>query len=253
MKNRWSDNWGIIYRDVEGGFNPARPSSRSIIFQRTNMKGRDGSFFEVWGILDSLRSIWQHHRASANRVDIAHRTAPTAALTRYTTLACRLPRNRREEAEKRRRRARGGACPGSAVYRWPLTLSDTEGCILRDTYGSASRYSSRHSITFDRATSLARSLLFFLTKKESPLKDVSALSIHLRESRRFIFCFSMMNGNARNERSTADDIDAASLSADILNPFVHRLELGSTYEKLKVSISRKTASFPGIDARAVAF
>ena len=102
------------------------------------MKGRDGSFFEVWGILDSLRSIWQHHRASANRVDIAHRTAPTAALTRYATLACRLPRNRREEAEKRRRRARGGACPGSAVYRWPLTLSDTEGCISRDTYGSAS-------------------------------------------------------------------------------------------------------------------
>jgi len=46
-----------------------------------------------------------------------------------------------------------------------------------------------------------------------------------------------MNGNARNERPTAaDDIDAASLSADILNPFVHRLELGSTYEKLKVSI-----------------
>ncbi|XP_012056057.1 PREDICTED: 1-acylglycerophosphocholine O-acyltransferase 1 [Atta cephalotes] len=42
-----------------------------------------------------------------------------------------------------------------------------------------------------------------------------------------------MNGNARNERPTADDIDAASLSADILNPFVHRLELGSTYEKLK--------------------
>ncbi|XP_011869238.1 PREDICTED: 1-acylglycerophosphocholine O-acyltransferase 1 isoform X2 [Vollenhovia emeryi] len=42
-----------------------------------------------------------------------------------------------------------------------------------------------------------------------------------------------MNGNAKNERPCADDVDAASLGADILNPFVHRLELGSTYEKLK--------------------
>lgn len=42
-----------------------------------------------------------------------------------------------------------------------------------------------------------------------------------------------MNGDAKS-----DDVDAASLGApDILNPFVHRLELGSTYEKLKVSTS----------------
>ncbi|EZA60162.1 1-acylglycerophosphocholine O-acyltransferase [Ooceraea biroi] len=43
-----------------------------------------------------------------------------------------------------------------------------------------------------------------------------------------------MNGDARSERIDADaDADAASLGADILNPFVHRLELGSTYDKLK--------------------
>ncbi|XP_012234463.1 lysophosphatidylcholine acyltransferase isoform X1 [Linepithema humile] len=42
-----------------------------------------------------------------------------------------------------------------------------------------------------------------------------------------------MNGDARNERSNIENADAASLSADILNPFVHRLELGSTYDKLK--------------------
>ncbi|EFN70456.1 Lysophosphatidylcholine acyltransferase 2 [Camponotus floridanus] len=41
-----------------------------------------------------------------------------------------------------------------------------------------------------------------------------------------------MNGHARNERPD-DEADAASLGADILNPFVHRLELGSTYDKLK--------------------
>ena len=34
-----------------------------------------------------------------------------------------------------------------------------------------------------------------------------------------------------------DVVDAASLSADILNPFVHRLELDTTYDKLKVSSS----------------
>ncbi|CAL1689464.1 unnamed protein product [Lasius platythorax] len=42
-----------------------------------------------------------------------------------------------------------------------------------------------------------------------------------------------MNGDARNERPNVDEADAASLGADILNPFVHRLELGSTYDKLK--------------------
>lgn len=48
-----------------------------------------------------------------------------------------------------------------------------------------------------------------------------------------------MNGDARNERPHIDaDADAASLGTDILNPFVHRLELGSTYDKLKVSTSR---------------
>lgn len=59
---------------------------------------------------------------------------------------------------------------------------------------------------------------------------------------------SAMNGNARN------DGDATSLGADILNPFVHRLELGSTYEKLKVSTSlSKERLTCGIDARAGAF
>lgn len=49
------------------------------------------------------------------------------------------------------------------------------------------------------------------------------------------------------------DADAASLGADILNPFVHRLELGSTYDKLKVSTKAKTVSSRRIDARAGAF
>lgn len=40
------------------------------------------------------------------------------------------------------------------------------------------------------------------------------------------------NGKMRNKH---EDIDAASLGADILNPFVHRLELDTTYDKLKVS------------------
>lgn len=38
-------------------------------------------------------------------------------------------------------------------------------------------------------------------------------------------------------RSKHEDVDATSLSADILNPFVHRLELDTTYDKLKVSSS----------------
>lgn len=38
-------------------------------------------------------------------------------------------------------------------------------------------------------------------------------------------------------RSKHEDVDTASLSADILNPFVHRLELDTTYDKLKVSSS----------------
>ncbi|KMQ87305.1 lysophosphatidylcholine acyltransferase 2 [Lasius niger] len=45
-----------------------------------------------------------------------------------------------------------------------------------------------------------------------------------------------MNGDARNERPNVDEADAASLGADILNPFVHRLELGSTYDKLKIKV-----------------
>ncbi|XP_006616376.1 lysophosphatidylcholine acyltransferase isoform X2 [Apis dorsata] len=36
-------------------------------------------------------------------------------------------------------------------------------------------------------------------------------------------------------RSKHEDVDAASLSADILNPFVHRLELDTTYDKLKTA------------------
>ena len=46
------------------------------------------------------------------------------------------------------------------------------------------------------------------------------------------------NGKMRSKHE-----DAASLSADILNPFVHRLELDTTYDKLKVS------SFPNLPAR----
>ncbi|XP_031826103.1 lysophosphatidylcholine acyltransferase isoform X2 [Nomia melanderi] len=40
------------------------------------------------------------------------------------------------------------------------------------------------------------------------------------------------NGKMRNKR---EDVDTASLSADILNPFVHRLELDTTYDKLKTA------------------
>ncbi|XP_012166021.1 lysophosphatidylcholine acyltransferase isoform X2 [Bombus pyrosoma] len=36
-------------------------------------------------------------------------------------------------------------------------------------------------------------------------------------------------------RSKHEDVDTASLSADILNPFVHRLELDTTYDKLKTA------------------
>ncbi|XP_076243408.1 lysophosphatidylcholine acyltransferase isoform X2 [Calliopsis andreniformis] len=36
-------------------------------------------------------------------------------------------------------------------------------------------------------------------------------------------------------RSKHEDVDAASLGADILNPFVHRLELDTTYDKLKTA------------------
>lgn len=46
-----------------------------------------------------------------------------------------------------------------------------------------------------------------------------------------------VNGKMRNKH---EDVDAASLDADILNPFVHRLELDTTYDKLKVS------SFPNL-------
>ncbi|XP_076671152.1 lysophosphatidylcholine acyltransferase isoform X2 [Andrena cerasifolii] len=40
------------------------------------------------------------------------------------------------------------------------------------------------------------------------------------------------NGNLRGKH---EDMDAASLGADILNPFVHRLELDTTYDKLKTA------------------
>lgn len=48
------------------------------------------------------------------------------------------------------------------------------------------------------------------------------------------------NGKMRNKR---EDVDTASLSADILNPFVHRLELDTTYDKLKVSSSPKLFAY----------
>ncbi|KAG7187843.1 hypothetical protein KM043_016878 [Ampulex compressa] len=41
-----------------------------------------------------------------------------------------------------------------------------------------------------------------------------------------------INGKMRNKH---EDMDSASLSADILNPFVHRLELDTTYDKLKTA------------------
>ncbi|KAK9309300.1 hypothetical protein QLX08_001039 [Tetragonisca angustula] len=41
------------------------------------------------------------------------------------------------------------------------------------------------------------------------------------------------NGKMRSKHE--DVVDAASLSADILNPFVHRLELDTTYDKLKTA------------------
>ncbi|XP_076658542.1 lysophosphatidylcholine acyltransferase isoform X2 [Halictus rubicundus] len=40
------------------------------------------------------------------------------------------------------------------------------------------------------------------------------------------------NGKMRNK---TEDVDTASLGADILNPFVHRLELDTTYDKLKTA------------------
>ncbi|XP_033328901.1 lysophosphatidylcholine acyltransferase isoform X2 [Megalopta genalis] len=40
------------------------------------------------------------------------------------------------------------------------------------------------------------------------------------------------NGKMRNKQ---EDVDTASLGADILNPFVHRLELDTTYDKLKTA------------------
>ncbi|XP_076279462.1 lysophosphatidylcholine acyltransferase isoform X2 [Lasioglossum baleicum] len=40
------------------------------------------------------------------------------------------------------------------------------------------------------------------------------------------------NGKMRNK---SEDVDTASLGADILNPFVHRLELDTTYDKLKTA------------------
>ncbi|XP_026673102.1 lysophosphatidylcholine acyltransferase isoform X2 [Ceratina calcarata] len=40
------------------------------------------------------------------------------------------------------------------------------------------------------------------------------------------------NGKMQNKH---EDVDAASLGADILNPFVHRLELDTTYDKLKTA------------------
>lgn len=55
-------------------------------------------------------------------------------------------------------------------------------------------------------------------------------------------------------RSKHENVDAASLGADILNPFVHRLELDTTYDKLKVSSSpnlKRIRKFSlGIDAHA---
>lgn len=43
----------------------------------------------------------------------------------------------------------------------------------------------------------------------------------------------IMNGKMQDRK---DEIETASIDSDILNPFVHRLELDTTYDKLKVSI-----------------
>lgn len=46
---------------------------------------------------------------------------------------------------------------------------------------------------------------------------------------------------AVNGKMHEKDEDTASLGADILNPFVHRLELDTTYDKLKVSYTDCTS------------
>lgn len=43
----------------------------------------------------------------------------------------------------------------------------------------------------------------------------------------------IMNGKMQDRK---DEIETASIDSDILNPFVHRLELDTTYDKLKVSM-----------------
>ncbi|KAK0093008.1 hypothetical protein PV326_000136 [Microctonus aethiopoides] len=38
-----------------------------------------------------------------------------------------------------------------------------------------------------------------------------------------------------SEMNSRDEFDKASIGSDILNPFVHRLELDTTYDKLKTA------------------
>lgn len=49
----------------------------------------------------------------------------------------------------------------------------------------------------------------------------------------------MMNGKLQESK---DEVDAASIDSDILNPFVHRIEFNTTYDKLKVSLKNTLIS-----------
>lgn len=56
----------------------------------------------------------------------------------------------------------------------------------------------------------------------------------------------MRNGNSRKkseEDLIVEDTQPAVITNEILNPFVHRLELDTTYDKLKVSSSARVRAF----------
>jgi len=101
-KNRWSDSRGIQFRLFQG----EDQDVFGCICRRANVKGRQRcDAFVVRGV-NSRRWILAQHRASANRV-VDYRSASTR---RRSLAGWRV-------IDGRRRRALGGVCPGSAVYR----------------------------------------------------------------------------------------------------------------------------------------
>lgn len=77
---------------------------------------------------------------------------------------------------------------------------------------------------------LSHSLFIYIYIFPQPSLSLSPFSL-------FVITRENMDEANGKMRSKHEDVDAASLSADILNPFVHRLELDTTYDKLKVSSS----------------